>query len=111
MLKCKNEAAKVLKTKEDAWVRLPKRTPNEPILRPNEPKIRLQGTNYIGRVRGEWESFRVSILAFRISDSNSELRFSSFDWVEWRVRRRAGVSEPDNCTRRLSVRSYSEIFK
>jgi len=39
MLKCKNEATMLLKTKSRAWVRSSKRTPSEPVFEPNEPKI------------------------------------------------------------------------
>ena len=45
MLKCKNEATILLKTKGNAWVRLSKRSPNEPILGANEPKL---GTRDLG---------------------------------------------------------------
>ena len=39
MLKCKNEATKLLKIKDRAWLRFSKRTPIEPIFYANEPNL------------------------------------------------------------------------
>ena len=49
MLKCKNEAPKLLKTKDQAWVRLPKRTANEPIGGPNEAIFSAQQCTLVSR--------------------------------------------------------------
>ena len=57
MLKCKNEAIMLLKTKEEAWVRLPKRTANEPILRLNEAILPCEsGRLYDGERKAKSEA-------------------------------------------------------